>query len=438
MHAGVGEGLAWRHYPAAFVSAARRACPIHPSLCPGTRADPRLAASPNGRTLRAMTRTRWLDAVPLLLALPLVACDGPAVLESGAQYGGGMTSGEHAPPPGAVVEDAQSGAEAGPGALPEDTAGLPPGAFRVPAADATGPDWDRDIALESGLASIACDQDYADAGDGEPLASLARDDIEAVLAPCAAGGTMRLRYAGKVARDFTALVQRTVAVADGLGIGNRVLDIDSSGGRIEDAVRAGDAIAESGWTVWVREGAVCHSACVLVLASGDMRMIAGHVGVHRMVRIGSAATSRAELNQELQAVYEDMKRYLQRNGAAVAVADLMMTVPNHSLRLLTTDELDWFGLAGRNAAEDDLQRIELARRCGEAFVRRKDAFFRAFESRCAHDSGAVEDMNACGLALREKFGFPDASCPDETPLLELDAMPQVAAAGPGGDEDAAE
>lgn len=385
--------------------------------------------------MRPMIRTRWLDAVPLLLVLLLAACDGPAELESGAQYGGAMTSADSDGPPGVPVEGVESGAEAGPGAVPAATAAEDATAAAVPPA---GPDWDRDVPLESGTASIACDHDYAGAGDGTPLASLSRDALEAALAPCIEGGTLRLHYDGKIAHDFTALVQRVVAVAGELGIGNRVLDIDSSGGRIEDAIRAGDAIAESGWTIWVREGAVCHSACVLALASGDMRMVAGHVGVHRMVRIGSAATSRAELNQELQAVYEEMKRYLQRNGAAVAVADLMMTVPNHSLRLLTTDELDWFGLAGRNAAEDDLQRIELARLCGEDFVRRRDAFYRAFDARCAADPDAVEDMNACGLALREKFGFPDAACPGETPLLELDEMPQVAAAGPGGEEDAAE
>lgn len=385
-----------------------------------------------------MTPRRWPDAIhllPLLLLPLLVSCDGPAELESGAQYGG-MTSADHDPQAGttgATVPADANGAQAGVEAMGTDAApgvvdeALPPGAARVPAADDTGPDWSRAIPLASGEASIACDQDYAATGDGEALASLEREDIEAALAPCADGGAMRLHYDGKIAGDFTALVERLVAVADDLGIDNRVLDIDSSGGRIEDAIRAGDAIAESGWTVWVREGAICHSACVLVIAAGDMRMIAGHVGVHRMVRIGSVATSRAELNQELQAVYEEMKRYLQRNGAAVAVADLMMTVPNHSLRLLTAEELDWFGLAGRNAAEDDLQRIELARRCGEEFVQRKDAFFRAFDARCATDGDAVEDMNACGLALREQFGFPDAECPDDGPLLELDALPQVAA-----------
>ena len=385
-----------------------------------------------------MLRRRWLDAVPLLF-LVLVACDGPAQLESGAQYGGALTSADHDPAAVQVVQDDAGGAEAGDAALgPAGPDGdRPAGAARLPAADAPGPDWTEAVELASGEASITCEQDYADAGDGAPLPSLSRADIEAALAPCVERGAMRLRYDGKISTGFTALVERVVAVADELAIGNRVLDIDSSGGRIEDAVRAGDAIAESGWTLWVREGAVCHSACVLVLAAADMRMIAGHVGVHRMVRIGSEATSRAELNQELQAVYEEMKRYLQRNGAAVAVADLMMTVPNHSLRLLTADEMDWFGLSGRNAAEDDLQRIELARRCGDEFVRRKDAFFRAFDARCANEVDAVDAMNACGLALRERFGFPDDACPEDGPLLELDAMPQVAASAPDEGQDAA-
>ena len=393
-----------------------------------------------------MTRRRWPGAIPMhvvplllpaLLCLALLgACDRPAALESGAQYGG-ATSADHDPVPGATVPAEATGAESADPA-PGEEPSLPPGAARLPAADDPGPDWTRDVVLASGKASVTCDQDYAATGDGAPLPSLERGAIEDALSPCVAAGAMRLHYDGKIAGDFTALVERVAAVADALDIGNRVLDIDSSGGRIEDAIRAGDAIAESGWTIWVREDAICHSACVLVVAAGDMRMIAGRVGVHRMVRIGSSATSRAELNTELQAVYEDMKHYLQRNGAAVAVADLMMTVPNHSLRLLTAEELDWFGLAGRNAAEDDLQRIELARRCGNEFVRRKDAFFRAFDAQCAAGGEAVEDMNACGLALREQFGFPDEACPEDGPLLELDGSPQVASADTAAGEPALE
>ena len=126
---------------------------------------------------------------------------------------------------------------------------------------------------------------------------------------------------------------------------------------VEEALRAGDVIAESRWTIWVRDGAVCHSSCVFVLAGGDTRLIGGRVGIHRIIRMSSSASTRAELNRELRAVYGRVRDYLERNGAAVAVADLMMAVPNRSLRILTPDELKLYGLDGVNPAQDDLDRL---------------------------------------------------------------------------------
>ena len=32
----------------------------------------------------------------------------------------------------------------------------------------------------------------------------------------------------------------------------------------------------------------------------------------------------------------------------------------------------------------------------------------------------VVDINACGLQLRSQYRFPDAQCPDESPMAELD------------------
>ena len=233
---------------------------------------------------------------------------------------------------------------------------------------------------------------------------------------------MRLRYRGRIAGDFTALVERVASMAARMGIEERLLDIDSSGGQVEDAIRAGDVIAESGWKIVVRADAVCHSACVLILAAGDDRRIAGPVGIHRIIRIQSRATSRAELSRELREVHGQMEDYLQRNGAAVAVADLMMTVPNRSLRLLTGAELDRFGLQGPNAAQDDLERIRLARKCGEDFVRRKDAFLRAYERQCMPPDDGVRDARTageCGLALRGRYDFPDRKCAAESPMAEF-------------------
>lgn len=275
--------------------------------------------------------------------------------------------------------------------------------------------------LEAGKAWISCDTDYlGETGDGEPLQGLDQPTMEAALAPCQERGLLRVRYVGKVNPSFAELMWRLAAVADAQKIRRRILDLDSSGGQVEAAILAGDSIGESNWTIWVREGSICHSACVFVLAAGDNRLISGKVGIHRMMRISSKATSRAELNRELHEVYDNVKDYLQRNGVAVGVADLMMTVPNRSLRLLTGAELKQFGLDGTNAVQDDLERIKQMRKCGDDFVRRKDAFLVAFDQECKLAGAELETVNACGHALKERFGFPDETCPEESPLSEID------------------
>ena len=294
-------------------------------------------------------------------------------------------------------------------------------------------DWSP-VRLEAGDAWIDCSADYG-SGDGRPVLSLAYVDLRDTMQDCRATGLLRLRYEGKVLASFAALAERVGRVATDLGIGKRILDIDSAGGHIEAAMRAGDAIGENDWTIWVRDDSVCHSACVLLLAAGDMRVIAGPVGLHRMMRVGSAATSRRELGDELRQVSDDLRNYLERNGASLEVYDLMTTVPNRSLRILEEDDLERLSLSGANPVEDDLNRIRLARRCGDDFLRRRDAFRIAYEQRCTHAAeGAAQDvdaMNACGLVLRRHFGFPDPTCQDDSPMAELDgavlAIPALAA-----------
>ncbi len=276
--------------------------------------------------------------------------------------------------------------------------------------------------VTSGKAYISCDLDYAANGDGEPLVDLSYEGVMTAVEPCKQAGTVRLRYEGKISTDFTALVSRVANIASRLHIDQRILDLDSSGGHVEDAMKAGDAIGASQWTLWVRDGAICHSACVLILAAGDDRQVAGKVGIHRMMRIDSTATTRTELSQELREVYAQMKDYLERNGASVAVADLMMTVPNRKLRLLSMEELQAYGLEGTNAVQDDLERIQLTRKCGADFVQRKDDFTRAFDRECVQPDKGAEAIDACGLELRQGFGFPDEKCPLESPLSKHDRV----------------
>ncbi|GAA5080589.1 hypothetical protein [Lysobacter panacisoli] len=350
----------------------------------------------------------------LLICLALAACQRPEPVTHGMviEEAGSPQEG------GAISTEPVKVAPARP-----DTRRPPKTPILEPIRPATSVKRDVDwspLELTAGTASISCELDYVALGDGEPLAKLDHDGVRAALAPCAQGGVARLRYKGKITGEFGSLVERVTRVADELGIGKRVLDVDSAGGQVEDAIQAGDFIAESRWTIWVREGAICHSACVFILSAGDTRMIAGQVGIHRIIRMSSTATTRAELNAELRVVYERVSDYLERNGAAVAVADLMMAVPNRSLRLLTADELQLYGLDGVNPAQDDLDRLRLMRKCGEDFVSRRDSFARAFDKRCKQPDTDLDALNACGLALRTDFGFPDNTCPAESPLSEFD------------------
>ena len=336
-----------------------------------------------------------------LLCLALAAC--------GQFESTGSVTANEARPPGSDGDHLVSinVADAPPPALP-------------PAPDAAGRPWPAAV-LENGIAHVSCTTDYAgQAGDGTLLEGLSRGQIETALQPCAERGLLRVRYSGKINPGFAEMMWRLAAVAEQTGIHKRILDLDSSGGQVESAIVAGDGIGETGWTLWIREGSVCHSACVFVLAAGDNRLVLGKVGIHRMMRISSKATSRAELNRELHEVYDNVKDYLQRNGVAVGVADLMMTVPNRSLRLLTADELRQFGLDGTNAVQDDLERIRQMRSCGDDFVRRKDAFLVAFDQQCKREGAELEAVNDCGQSLKSQYGFPDEQCPRESPLSEID------------------
>jgi hypothetical protein len=346
--------------------------------------------------MKVSTRVLTLALVVLISA----ACDRSPRFESG--------------PTLANVEADPGGAVSSPSTIPEPS----------PPETTPGPpqiDWSP-LDMLDGTVAVSCDLHYREDRDDTPLTDFSQKAVRAALERCADHGVARIVYRGRINGAFASLIERVTVTADDLGIEKRLLDINSPGGRVEDAIRAGDFIAESHWSIWVREGAICHSACVFILAAGDIRMIAGQVGIHRIIRMSSTATSLAELSEELQAVYDRVRAYFERNGAASAVVDLMTAVPNRNLRLLSNDELQLYGLDGVNPAQDDLDRLKLMRKCGEPFVARRDSFIRAFERQCRRPERDLKAINDCGLGLRKRFGFPDSICPDESPFSEFDLV----------------
>lgn len=366
----------------------------------------------------------------LALALLLAACSGagndaPPAAEAtatAADSGGAVSVAE--PPVPMTPKDVLAGTVWPEAALGDGQASL---SCSIDYEDAGASSSGASSAGQSAAGERGSDQRHAgegnpgedSAGESRMLAGLDYFQVLDAMEPCRDSGVVRLHYKGKIDAGFVDLMQRVTAMAERMGIRGRILDIDSAGGHIEQGIRAGDDIGNSGWTLWVREGAVCHSACVLILAAGDNRLVSGDVGIHRMLRIGSKAATRAELNAELRDVHQQLSEYLQRHGAAVAVADLMMTVPSRDLRLLSEAELRLYGLDGANAVQQDLERVVLLRECGEDFVRRREGFMRSFQEQCASGDAAIGDKNDCARELLPRFGFPDKSCPGHAPMLEI-------------------
>lgn len=134
-----------------------------------------------------------------------------------------------------------------PAAVQTNAGPLEPPAQVVQRKEQAEIDWSP-VRLEAGDAWVDCSADYRQ-GDGRPVLSLAYLDLRNTMQDCRTSGLIRLRYKGKVSASFAALAERVGKVASDLGVGKRILDIDSGGGSVEAAMRAGDAIGENDWTI---------------------------------------------------------------------------------------------------------------------------------------------------------------------------------------------
>lgn len=288
---------------------------------------------------------------------------------------------------------------------------------------------DTRIELSRGTATLHCvigtgaAQDAGSSIDGLTLSAL-RERVRG----CAPAQLLRLVYAGGIDAQATRLIAAVTLVANQTGIRGRVLEADSRGGDIVAAMEAGDLMGEHDWAMWLPRDADCHSACTMLLAAARYRAVFGDVGIHRVFPGHSEARSRAELALDLERILERVRSYLLRHGVSTQLADAMMAVPAREIRVLSASELESYGLVGPNAAQADLERIQLTQRCGIDFARRADAWMQAHATECiapwvqrAREEGVsprrVEcDVLACGLALESQYGFPDAACPDLRPI----------------------
>lgn len=122
------------------------------------------------------------------------------------------------------------------------------------------------------------------------------------------------------------------------------LMLASPGGSVDEAMKIGDFLEQEqiGAVVPALIGE-CVSACVLILAGADQKMVNGKVGIHRPfvsdVTIGGAQGAKT-LGQYIDLI----KRYLDEKGIAPSLAEDMFSVPPEKVKYLTPAEISRYRL----------------------------------------------------------------------------------------------
>lgn len=272
--------------------------------------------------------------------------------------------------------------------------------------------------IPKGKARIDCDIDFAKQGTGKEITDISFVGLLDHFDECGKSNMLHIYWNGDIDSDFAELMERTSELAIRSEIEFRVLEIESGGGDVIAAMRAGDAIGSSSWGV--RTKINCYSACVLILAAADHRNVSGKVGIHRIFPPNSSAQTREQLNEELGAIHFEIRNYLKKNGASTALADEMMTVASDNIRILTSEELDKFGLSGSNAAQSDIDRLKLIQACGAEFVDRREKFLAESAVKCHPALAPGRNyadkkpwLDRCFSSLEAQYKLPDPACPQD-------------------------
>jgi hypothetical protein len=123
----------------------------------------------------------------------------------------------------------------------------------------------------------------------------------------------------------------------------RRLLIHSPGGYIGEAMDIGRLIRANGVEIFLPQQLSCVSACVLVLAGGNSRILDGKVGLDHPHFLKPAGPN-DDVPKLLAESKQIMRDYFEAMGVAKELADAMYLLPNGQIRYLNKDELAQYRL----------------------------------------------------------------------------------------------
>ena len=140
--------------------------------------------------------------------------------------------------------------------------------------------------------------------------------------------------------------------------------LNSEGGDLDTAMGIGKIISNLESRVIVQEHSQCLSECVFILAGGATRYVLGTVGIHRPYESHVADGSIASIGAKYELINKSAKDFFKDVNIKISLYDAMMRIPPKSMRLLSPEELEYFGLSTDNPYSDEVRIIDHTKSIG--------------------------------------------------------------------------
>ncbi|MEL7430599.1 MAG: hypothetical protein AAFN43_11450 [Pseudomonadota bacterium] len=121
----------------------------------------------------------------------------------------------------------------------------------------------------------------------------------------------------------------------------RIVELNSPGGSVSDALAISTLVREKGWNTHVNKGALCASSCPIVFAGGTVRTAAEEaaIGVHQIYSAGGDTRSVDQAISGTQASTAEIVRHLEEMGADPDLWIHALETPPANLYYFRPDEL---------------------------------------------------------------------------------------------------
>lgn len=168
----------------------------------------------------------------------------------------------------------------------------------------------------------------------QPLAALAQVEVQPVQ-HTTVGRILAVKVSEDIAPgDYEALLK---GLRQNPGkFAKKIVVLDSIGGSVQEAIRMGRLLRETGFDALVPSNSVCQGTCVYLLAAGRDKSVRGYVGLHRPYYPGGDSALSAQAGS---AARYSPSGYLREMNIPASLADDMSRIEPSRMRVLTPQEL---------------------------------------------------------------------------------------------------